>query len=110
MIYYSCGGGAAVGSLLREECLSGEVCGLASSRAVRLPFQRFSLRLSVSVAARNSSSFFALVGLCPLHTRMNDGTANSLLARPLKGHGHALPDASVFLVAHVVALGPSRLG
>ena len=61
MFYDSCGGGAAVGSLLREECLSGEAC-LIPPAAARLPFARFSLRFYVNVAARNSSSFLALIG------------------------------------------------
>ena len=61
MFYDSCDGGAAVGSLLREECLIGEEC-LIPAAAARLPLQRFSLRTYVSIAARNSSSFLALLG------------------------------------------------
>ena len=101
MIYYSCGCPFCRGSLLREECLIGEEC-LIPPAAARLPYQRFSLRLSVSVAVRNSSS---LGGFGDLRTHnVRQRQANSRHEAQIE-HNVELQDAFVFLPTRVVALG-----
>ena len=77
---------------------------------VRLPFARVSLRSYVKVAPATPPRLVALEVLLPHTPVFCSGQAPDEACRRRRAHSNALPDAFVFLLTSVVALGPSRLG